>query len=141
MVLVVWVHGFDLLARWCAKYFDDLNQLVNPTLSREQRLTQHQLRHHTPGRPNVCQNNTSVETSESPTRVPTNVSCVVSGSKYELRRAIISGAYVAHVRLACNENLGTTKIAQFEHPSSRIEQKVLRLDIAVTDANRMDVRE
>ena len=46
---VIRVHGLDLLSRWRTKHLDDLHQLVDPTLSREERLAEHELRHDTSG--------------------------------------------------------------------------------------------
>jgi hypothetical protein len=42
---VVRVHGTDLVSRWSTQDFDDLDQLVNARLAREQRLTKHELGH------------------------------------------------------------------------------------------------
>jgi hypothetical protein len=50
---VVGVHRLDLLARRCTEHLDDLHQLVDATLTREQRLAQHQLCHDTSRRPNI----------------------------------------------------------------------------------------
>lgn len=50
---IVGVHRLDLLPRRCAQNLDDLHQLVDPTLSREQRLTEHQFRHDTTRGPYV----------------------------------------------------------------------------------------
>lgn len=47
MLHVVGVHSLDLFPSWCSKDLDDLNQLINSALSREQGLTQHQLCHDT----------------------------------------------------------------------------------------------
>lgn len=50
---VVRVHRLDLLARRRAEHLDDLDELVDARLSREEGLAQHQLGHHTPGGPYV----------------------------------------------------------------------------------------
>ena len=42
---VIWIHSADLLTGWGAQHFDDFNKLINTRLSREQRLTKHQLGH------------------------------------------------------------------------------------------------
>lgn len=58
---VVRVHCLDLLPRWSAEHFDDLDQLVDSTLPWEERLPKHQLRHDAPSRPDVClQKNVSI---------------------------------------------------------------------------------
>ena len=50
---VVRVHRLDLLARRRPKDLDDLDQLVDTTLSWEERLPEHQLRHNASGGPDV----------------------------------------------------------------------------------------
>ena len=42
------IHGENLLARGRPEYFDDLNQLVDAALPRENRLTKHQLSNNAP---------------------------------------------------------------------------------------------
>jgi hypothetical protein len=37
---VVWIHFLDLIPRWRAQYFDDLNQLVNARVTGEDGLAQ-----------------------------------------------------------------------------------------------------
>lgn len=44
---VVWVHGPDLIPRWSTQNLDDLHELIDSGLSREQRLSEHQLSHDT----------------------------------------------------------------------------------------------
>ena len=44
---VIRVHRLDLLPRWGPKNFDDFDELIDATLSREQRLPKHELRHDT----------------------------------------------------------------------------------------------
>ncbi len=51
---VVWVHGADLLAGGGPQHLDDLHKLINARLSREQRLTKHQLSHDAAGGPDIC---------------------------------------------------------------------------------------
>lgn len=41
--LVLRVHGLNLFFRWSSQYFDDLNQLVDSTFSREDGLAKHEL--------------------------------------------------------------------------------------------------
>ena len=45
---IIRIHGLDLLPRRCPQNLDDLHQLVDAALTREQGLTQHQLGHDTP---------------------------------------------------------------------------------------------
>ena len=44
---IVGVHSPDLLAGWCAKNFDDFDELVDTRFTGEEGLAQHQLRHDT----------------------------------------------------------------------------------------------
>lgn len=37
---VVWIHLLDLIPRWRAQYFDDLDQLIDPRVSGEDGLAQ-----------------------------------------------------------------------------------------------------
>ena len=50
---VVRIHGLDLFPGGRAQHFDDLDQLINPTLTWEQGLTEHQLGHNASRRPNI----------------------------------------------------------------------------------------
>ena len=45
----VGVHGLDLIPRWGTQDLDDLYQLVDTRLSREEGLTEHQFGHYTTG--------------------------------------------------------------------------------------------
>jgi hypothetical protein len=47
MLHIIRVHGLDLLPRRCSQNLDNLHQLVDAALAREQGLTQHQLSHDT----------------------------------------------------------------------------------------------
>ena len=46
---VIWVHRPDLISCRRAQDLDDLDELVDSRLAREQRLAQHELRHDAPG--------------------------------------------------------------------------------------------
>jgi len=48
MLHIIRIHGLDLLPRRCSQNLDNLHQLVDATLTREQWLTQHQLCHNAP---------------------------------------------------------------------------------------------
>ncbi len=52
-LIVVGVHGKDLLACGSAKDLDNLDKLIHAALAWEDRLTKHQLRKHTTSRPHV----------------------------------------------------------------------------------------
>jgi len=46
---IIRIHGLDLFPRRCPQNLDDLHQLVDAALTREQGLTQHQLSHDASG--------------------------------------------------------------------------------------------
>ena len=71
----------------------------------------------------------------------TDVGRVVRRTKDELWRTIVAGADVADVGLASDENLGRAKVAKLEDAGGRVQEEVLRLDIAVADADGVDVHE
>lgn len=115
------VHGLDLLPCRSTQHLDDLHKLVDTRLSREKRLTQHQLSHYTTSRPDV------------------NVGGVVGSSKDELRCSVVSGTDVADIRFTSNQDLGRSKVAELENSSCRVEEKVLWFDITMADSDRVDV--
>lgn len=70
---------------------------------------------------------------------PTDLRGVVRSTEDQLRSAIIPRANVRNVRLVLHQNLCAPEIAQFQHSGLRIQEEILRLDVAVADALRMDV--
>lgn len=54
MLHVVGIHGADLIASGRAEDFDDLHELVDTGLAREQWLSKHELGHDTTSRPHIC---------------------------------------------------------------------------------------
>lgn len=50
---VVRVHGTDLVSCGCTENLDDFDKLVDTRLTREQRLSEHELSHDTASRPHV----------------------------------------------------------------------------------------
>lgn len=50
---VIRVHGTDLVPRRSSQDLDDLDQLINSRLAREQRLTQHEFGHDTSSGPYI----------------------------------------------------------------------------------------
>ena len=50
---VVRIHGSDLFPSWCSQNLDDLHQLIDARLAREQRLPEHEFCHDTSSRPNI----------------------------------------------------------------------------------------
>lgn len=71
----------------------------------------------------------------------TNVGRVVGRTKDEFRRAVVPRTDVTDVRLALDQDLGRTKVAQLEDARRRVQEQVLRLDVAVADPDRVDVGE
>lgn len=71
----------------------------------------------------------------------TNVGSVIRCAEDEFRGAVVSRTNVRHVGLSLDQDLGRTEITQFEHTCRWVQQQVLRLDVAVTDADRMNVGE
>ena len=146
---VVGVHGEDLLARGCAQDLDDLHQLIDGRLAREEGLPEHELGHDTPGGPQV------------------NGGGVVSRPKDELWRAVVARADVGDIGLASHKDLGTEKgsteggfsrspilemsgnekkkkskppkITELENSSNRVEEKVLGLNVAVANSEEVGV--
>lgn len=51
---IVRVHGSNLLPSRCSEDLDDLHQLVNARLSREEGLSKHELGHYASSRPDIC---------------------------------------------------------------------------------------
>lgn len=101
---VVGIHRLDLLPGRCAKNLDNLHQLIDTALTREQWLAQHQLRHDTTRRPYVCLANAS-NTPHAFWRSLTDVCGVVCGSENELWCAVVPRANITDVGLARHENL------------------------------------
>lgn len=71
--------------------------------------------------------------------IHTNLCGVVCSSKDQFRCTIVTGANVRDVGFILDKDLGTSKIAELQHASARVEKKILRLDITVADALRVDV--
>lgn len=66
---------------------------------------------------------------------------VVNCTKDEFRRSVVARADVWHIWLALQQLLSAAKVAQFQHSRFRIEQQVLRFNVTMTNAQRMDVSE
>mmetsp|Transcript_9353 Transcript_9353/g.23285 ORF Transcript_9353/g.23285 Transcript_9353/m.23285 type:complete len:346 (+) Transcript_9353:247-1284(+) len=120
---IVLVHRLDLLQGGCAEHLDDFDELVHAGLAREERHAEEQLGEHAAHRPDV------------------DAARVVCGAKYQLGGPIVAGANVRHVRLALDQNLGTAKVAELEQVGLGVDEQVLRLDVAMAHAERMNVRE
>lgn len=68
-------------------------------------------------------------------RSRTDTGGIVCCAKDKLWCPVVPGANVADVGLSSYQDFGTSKVAQFENPGRRIEQKILWLDISMTDSN------
>ena len=71
----------------------------------------------------------------------TDVGRVVRCPKDELWRAVVAGTDVADVGLASNKDLGRAKVTELEDASRRVQKEILGLDVAVADADGVDVHE
>lgn len=71
----------------------------------------------------------------------TDLGRVVGGAKDQFRRSVVPRANVRHIRLVLDENLCAAKVAQLQDARAGVEEEVLRLDVAVADALRVDVRQ
>ena len=69
----------------------------------------------------------------------TNLGGIIRRAEDQLRRTIVPRANIRDIRLILNEDFGTPEIAKLEDTSVRIEQEILRLDIAMADTLRVDV--
>ena len=114
---VVRVHGLDLLPGGRAQDLDDLDELVDAALAREERLAEHKLRHDTARGPDV------------------DVGGVVGGAEDELGGAVVARADVGHVGLAGDQDLGGAEVAELEDAGGGVEEEVLGLDVAVAYAD------
>lgn len=69
----------------------------------------------------------------------TDLCCIIDGAKDELGGAVIPGADIRYIRLAVQQLFGAAKVTELQHSRLRIEQKILRLDITMANAQRVDV--
>lgn len=69
----------------------------------------------------------------------TNFGCVVSCAEDQLGRAVVTGANVGNVGLILHEDLSRPKVAEFQDAAIRVKEKILRFDVTVTDALRVNV--
>ena len=69
----------------------------------------------------------------------TNLRGIVRSSEDELGRPVVSRADVRDVRLVLHQNLCTSEVAELEDASARVEEQILRLDVAMADTLGMDV--
>lgn len=71
----------------------------------------------------------------------TNAGRIIRCAKNEFRSTIVPRADVANVGLAGHEDLCTTEIAKFEDTSLRVQEKILRFNVAVANADRVNIGE
>lgn len=69
----------------------------------------------------------------------TDLGGIIGCAEDQLRGTIVPRTDIRHVRLVLDEDLGTPEITKLENTSVRIEQEILRLDIAMADTLRMDI--
>ncbi len=69
----------------------------------------------------------------------TDISGVVGRTKDELRCSVVPRADVADIWLPRYQYLRRTEIAKLEYTCCGVKQQVLRLDISMTNPNRVDV--
>lgn len=72
-------------------------------------------------------------------RQHTNLGRVIGGTEDEFRGAVVSRTDVGDVRFVLHQNLGTTEIAKLEYAAVWVKEQVLRLDVTMAYALRMDV--
>ena len=113
----------NLIFSWRAEYLDNFDKLVDSGLAWEKWLANEKLRNDAANRPDI------------------NSWCVVSSSKNEFRCPIVTRADVRNVYFALDKALCRTEIANLKSMALRVYKQVLRLDVAVTVAERVDVRE
>lgn len=121
--MIIRIHAVNLLRGGGPQHFDDLDHLVHVVLPREERSARQKLGHHAGSTPHV------------------DGYGVVGGSENEFRRAVIARANVGDVRLVGRETLRAAKVADLDDVCLGVDEDVLGLDIAVTDAERMHVRQ
>jgi len=69
----------------------------------------------------------------------TNLGGVVGGTKNEFWCAVVSGTNVGHVRLILDQDFGTAEITKLQNTRAGIKKEILRLDVAMAYALRVNV--
>mmetsp|Transcript_11405 Transcript_11405/g.26005 ORF Transcript_11405/g.26005 Transcript_11405/m.26005 type:complete len:269 (+) Transcript_11405:215-1021(+) len=118
---VVRVHAAYLLPRGGAEDLDDLDELVDARVAGEEGLAEQELGADAPLAPDV------------------DARGVVGAAEDELGRPVVPAADVADVGLAPDEGLGAPEVAELELLVLGVDEEVLRLDVAVTYAEGVDV--
>ena len=121
--IVVRIHPPHLLVRRRPQHLDDLDHLSHVVLAREQRGARQKLGHDARHAPDVHRHR------------------VVRRAEDQLRRAVVARADVADVGLVGGQALRAAEVADLDHVCLGIDEHVLRFDVAVADAARVDVGE
>lgn len=122
-LLVVRIHALNLFACRRAQHLDNLHQLIDSRVSREDWLSEEELSHDGSRRPHV------------------NRVGVVGGAEDELWSAVVARADVRDVGLVAHQVLGRAEITQLQNSSFGVDEQVLGLDVAMADADAVDVGE
>mmetsp|Transcript_142131 Transcript_142131/g.354177 ORF Transcript_142131/g.354177 Transcript_142131/m.354177 type:complete len:255 (-) Transcript_142131:206-970(-) len=118
---VIWIHGHQLISCWRSQHLDNLDELVDTALARENGLSQHELCRDASGRPNV------------------NDRRVVCCAEDEFGCPVVPRADIGHVRLPLYQTLRRAEVTELQGVRSAVDQQVLRLDVTVADADGVDV--
>ena len=106
-----------------AENLDDFDELINPRLSGKEWLAKQELRKNATGGPDV------------------NAGAVIGGTEDQLGCPVITGADVCYIGFIGDQLFGASPITEFQHIGGRVDQQVLRFDVAMADAERVDVAE
>lgn len=118
---VLRVHLLNLFQSGGAQNLDDLHQLINAGVAREEWTAQQEFTDDTASRPHV------------------NADSVLGGTKDQFWCSVVAGTDVGDVGFARHENLSTAEVADLEDARLRIDQQVLWLNIAVANVPVVDV--
>jgi len=121
LFVVVLVHGADLFLCGGAEHLDDLHQLVDCRLAREERVAQQHLADHGAHAPHV------------------DGHCLVCSPEDELGSALLAGADLTDVGFADHKFLGRAEVAHLEHVRGGVDEQVLGFDVAVADLFGVDL--
>jgi hypothetical protein len=70
---------------------------------------------------------------------PTDVGSVVRRTEDQFRSTVVTRADVADIRFACDQDLCRAEVTELENARSRVQEEILRLNVSMTDSNRVDV--
>lgn len=89
---IVSIHRFNLVSRGSAQHSEDLDELLDAVLSREQRTAHDEFSSHTAQGPGI------------------DLGGVICGSENEFGGTVVPGTNVGHIGFARNELLGGAKV-------------------------------